>query len=277
MIKWRYANPIPANIRSVVEEGLTNHLPSNNVLTSSVFPFRNRLHKAGALFQGIAGKNLVNYTRRSVYGYSPPARGYFNVWFTGENLRPPHDYDLTASFDLDTFHGTNLYMPLALIEYKFQLNNAKTRPVLGVDSSAQRPRDIAAFVGNPHPARMRAIELLSHYVDVDLYGRLVQRPVNDFFSLASQYKAVLCFENDLYPGYVTEKAVRAWFAGAIPLWWGDDAAGLLNSAALLNAANKPLKSFIEEVMELLTDNDRLNEMQRQSLINEYLQWWPANS
>ena len=44
----------------------------------------------------------------------------------------------------------------------------------------------------------------------------------------------MCFENDLYPGYVTEKPIEAYLSGAIPLYWGLDARGYLNPKAVIN-------------------------------------------
>ena len=31
----------------------------------------------------------------------------------------------------------------------------------------------------------------------------------------------MCFENDLFPGYITEKLLDAYLCGAVPLYWGD--------------------------------------------------------
>eukprot|EP00947_MAST-08B_sp_MAST-8B-sp1_P004018 g4018.t1 len=41
--------------------------------------------------------------------------------------------------------------------------------------------------------------------------------------LYSQYKFVIAFENHRVDGYVTEKIVNGFLAGAVPLYWGDDA------------------------------------------------------
>ena len=41
-------------------------------------------------------------------------------------------------------------------------------------------------------------------------------------AVARNYRYFLCFENDLYPGYVTEKPIEAWASGSVPLWRGID-------------------------------------------------------
>lgn len=83
---------------------------------------------------------------------------------------------------------------------------------------------------------MHAIRALQEVGQVDVYGRAVGRPVSSKLDVARRYRYVLCFENDVYPGYVTEKVFEAWATGAVPLWWGQDPAGYLNPSAMVNAA-----------------------------------------
>ncbi|MFC1646683.1 glycosyltransferase family 10 domain-containing protein [Patescibacteria group bacterium] len=42
----------------------------------------------------------------------------------------------------------------------------------------------------------------------------------DKFTILSQYKYCLCFENTIAPGYVTEKIFDCMKAGAVPIYWG---------------------------------------------------------
>jgi hypothetical protein len=73
--------------------------------------------------------------------------------------------------------------------------------------------------------------------------------------IAKDFRFVLCFENDLYPGYVTEKPFEAWATGAVPLWWGDDPAGYVNEEAVVNAARfNSLSDFAESVAEIDADH-----------------------
>ena len=66
---------------------------------------------------------------------------------------------------------------------------------------------------------------------------------------------MLCFENDVYPGYVTEKPFEAWATGAVPLWRGSDPAGYLNPSAILNEVDFPdLAAFAEDVSNVNADS-----------------------
>lgn len=196
----------------------------------------------------------------------PQGRAHAHVWFTGENVRPPSTgWDATLSFDVDPLGGRNTYVPLwwwstgvlgpALSMF--------TDPAPGIDdllaarSANEVPSGfVVAFINNPHPMRFHAVQALSRFGKVDVFGRAVGRTVPNKATLAGKYKFMLCFENDLYPGYVTEKAVEAWATGAIPLWWGSDPAGYLNPDALLNAATYPTMAlFAESVSRLATDDE----------------------
>ena len=61
----------------------------------------------------------------------------------------------------------------------------------------------------------------------------------------------MCFENDIYPGYVTEKPIEAYIGDAIPLYYGLDVANYLNSKAIINLTNynnlSEWKKYINDV------------------------------
>lgn len=210
------------------------------------------------------------------------------IWFTGENVRPPASgYDLTLSFDLDSFTGTNFYLPLIVTALDWfgthlqspddqvrRLGRTVTpREAFHARQTdvAERPKFACAFVGNPDPVRMRAIESLRTIGTVDVYGSAVGRAVEDKISIASDYRFMVCFENDLYPGYVTEKALDAWASGCIPLWWGIDKAELLNRKALINLFDLDgLNDFVQTVKSLEGDRHRMVEMGSQPLFRKVL-------
>jgi hypothetical protein len=177
----------------------------------------------------------------------PKSLAEYSLWFTGENIRPPaEDWDLMLSFDLDPMAGRNHYCPLwwesigAMGNTTFDFAGAPvplTSWLEPRDPGARRPKFACAFIGNPTPTRFRVITALSALGQVDVFGRAVGRPIGNQDQVAKEYRYRICFENDLYPGYVTEKVFDAWRCGNIPLWWGLDPAGYLNKDAMLNLAD----------------------------------------
>jgi len=209
-----------------------------------------RLVRPGHLAQLPPPKNLATYS----------------LWFTGENVRPPaEDWDLMLSFDLDPMNGRNQYFPLwwesigAVGNATFDFAGTPLPLASWLDPrepEARRTKFACAFIGNPTPTRFRAIATLGALGQVDVFGRAVGRPVGNQDEISKEYRYRICFENDLYPGYVTEKVFDAWRCGNIPLWWGLDPAGYLNKDALLNLATM---EGIEELINTVSALDHNRE------------------
>jgi len=193
----------------------------------------------------------------------PPLAGAPSIWFTQENSRPPTgDWSGYLTFDIDPLDGRNAYFPSWWYLMDL-LNGNGVDHFLGRSLTVQeclaarslnfgdRTGFACAFINNPTPWRLHAIAAISQVGPVEVFGRAVGRPVPNKQEVAKDFRFVLCFENDLFPGYVTEKPFEAWATGAIPLWWGSDPAGYLNRGALLNAADSDsLAEFAEAVAEV---------------------------
>ena len=205
----------------------------------------------------------------------PKSLATYSLWFTGENVRPPaEDWDLMLSFDLDPMNGRNQYFPLwwesigAMGNATFDFAGTSLPLASWLqprEPEVRRPKFACAFIGNPTPTRFRAIAALGALGQVDVFGRAVGRPVGNQDEVSKEYRYRICFENDLYPGYVTEKVFDAWRCGNIPLWWGLDPAGYLNKDALLNLA------AMEGIQELV---DRVADLERASSVAESIQGQP---
>lgn len=194
------------------------------------------------------------------------------IWYTPENVRPPAaGWDVTLSFEPTGWTPTNAYLPFwqlgtDLFGGSFTGFLGRT---LGIAEMTQRRPSTTAlrkgfcctFIRNPHPVRMRAIEALRAVGPVDVFGLAGGRPVGNKLQVARNYRFMLCFENDLYPGYVTEKVFDAWAVGAVPLWWGLDHSGSLNTSALINLSDeKSLDAFCRRVKECNAEPSVVNSM-----------------
>ena len=205
----------------------------------------------------------IQDSREEAHNPRPQGNASKHIWFTGENVRPPaSDWDGYFSFDLDPMGGRNIYLPLWW--HHVGLVPAAKSPFTTADTSIESlmssrdlpepPGFVCAFISNPHPQRLRAVQLLEGHGRVDVYGPWSGRRAPDKAAVASKYKFVLAFENDLYPGYVTEKPIEAWASGSVPLWWGMDPGGYLNPEAIINAADdEDLESFALRVATIAAD------------------------
>jgi len=216
-------------------------------------------------------KNGIDFSK-SKYSpnQQPSKKAKFSIFFTGENERPPYgDWDCYLSFDLNSYGGKNAYLPLWWITSS-DLIRPTVSPYLGRAITIHEmlnPRTVnyrtrkkfcVAFIGKAYPFRMQAIAALSSIGKVDVYGGIARnsgkKAALEKFETAQKYKFVFAFENDLFPGYVTEKAPEAWATGAVPLYWGSDPSGYLNQEAMLNLANyQNLDKFTKRVSEVSDD------------------------
>lgn len=272
---WPDFNPkaffVPFVSRALSCDVVVTESSESDLVFTSVFPISNFGTRVVGLIRRKSGREPLVHPKSKV-----PFQKH--VWYTGENLRPPiADYDLRYSFDSDTYGGTNAYLPLILCELDWfedgqlaksfgakragKIVTPKVAASPRLSNVADRTDFVCAFVGQPEPTRMWALEALKRLGNVDVFGSAVGRPVPDKYSTAQRYKFMLCFENDLFPSYITEKPLEAWVSGCIPLWWGIDSVGLLNQNALINAATfDSLEAFVDAVGEINLDSNRLERM-----------------
>jgi hypothetical protein len=206
-------------------------------------PFLKRLQRFGYI-KVSKGHHLSN--PRLSAGLQPRKSAAKNIWFTGENQRPPQGtWDGFLSFDSKLNKSRNVYLPLWMLTSTDMMKSTK-ETFWGQDvpqiSSLLKKRKFqtskrkfcCSFVGKTYAMRFHAIEELSKISAIDVFGQSV-RNVRKFPGRdARKYKFCLCFENDVYPGYVTEKPLEAYIAGTVPLYFGHDIEGYLNPKAMIN-------------------------------------------
>jgi hypothetical protein len=179
-------------------------------------------------------------------GIQPRKTAKKNIWFTGENQRPPQGkWDGYLSFDTNLPDDRCVYFPLWFITSTSLFESTKKSywdgnvPSIseltdGRDFTKQKRLFASSFIGKSYAMRLHALEELAKIGKVDVFGESVRRKVQSPAKIANRYRFVMCFENDIYPGYVTEKPIEAYLSGAIPLYYGLDTSGFLNSSATIN-------------------------------------------
>jgi hypothetical protein len=240
-----------------ISQALTDSSFEGEIEVTSVFETTSQKLLAAALrrFGLPRGKHSINRGKTELVR---------KVWFTGENKRPPHSNQFEAfiSFDQDPMGGKNAYFPLFYVDLLISHPEATLRRGRGFPdpqklleprvSRSEKPKGVCAFISNGEPTRLRAIEELSKWIDVDVYGPWVKRPVPNKYQIAQDYKFTLCFENDLFPGYITEKLLDAYICDTVPLYWGN--LGLerhINRSSFINAFDhESLELFAERVGKL---------------------------
>lgn len=136
--------------------------------------------------------------------------------------------------------------------------------------------------------RRKIIRFLSDQGSFDLYGRgweketeeyikkVYKGPVDDKEKVLCEYKYVLCLENAVFPGYITEKIFDCFFAGAVPLYAGaPDIDAYIPSNTYINvrsfATFDDLKSHLDSIDEE-TYNEYLRNIEAFLHSDAFLKW-----
>ena len=204
------------------------------------------------------GQQLIS--RKLASGIRPDENAKVNFWFTGENERPPFgEWSAYFGFDYHFQSKNYAYLPLWFLTSTNLMSDTKTSywgSSIPATENLLKERTLTtiakkfacAFVGKAYPLRLHALESISSVGEIDIFGPATRNPVDKPSDLAKEYKFTFCFENDIYPGYVTEKPLEAYLAGTVPIYYGHDAAGFLNEESMLNLFSYPnFSSWIEQI------------------------------
>lgn len=199
-------------------------------------------------------RGLLDVRKKTFHRYK-----CLRIFYTGENLRPDFkECDYALSYDrLDD--GRNLRLPLYALYDDYQ--ELIHRPI-PEDVLKHKTKFCCFVVSNPNnPVRNEFFRLLSAYKPVDSGGRYLNTiggPVSDKIEFMKPYKFVISFENESFPGYVTEKVYEPKLVDALPIYWGDPSISHdFNTASFINCHDySNLQEVVERVKEL-DQNDAL--------------------
>jgi len=212
-------------------------------------------------------------------GKQPSKTATKNIWFSGENERPPQGmWDGYLSFETKIPADRSIYLPLWMLTCTDMLktnNRTYWNQQVPTVKSLLQPRKFkpkrknfcCSFIGKTYPMRLHALEFLSQIKEVDVFGTSVRNPKQYPGEVASNYNFCLCFENDIYPGYVTEKPFEAYIAGTIPLYFGYDVENYLNPKAIINLLDfKNFNDWTSYIINVNKNDDLYEEIFTQPLL-----------
>lgn len=156
------------------------------------------------------------------------------IYYTGENTRPNfNECDYSLTFDFEDYNGKNFRLPLWMLQIDwFNKKDYKNPKFIlpyeeinkNIYTETPKTKFCCTVFNTDSPYRFEILAKLSNYKKVDAFGK----PHGNWFygedtkySVLSNYKFNICFENTLYPGYFTEKLFHAKTAGTVPIYWAD--------------------------------------------------------
>ena len=248
---WKHFNPHEFLLTKVLHQNFGSDLEVVSdsktfvdLEISSVFHFENTSSKYLSFISSkLSESNNVEYIAKKDFGftYRKKQRARKTIWYTGENLRSPSGvYSGTLSFDRTDLNDNNFYLPYWMVALDWKADPlsgelaVSNLELMKSRAPVFRDKKACSFSSTLEPGRMRLQRAVARSMKVDNYGRAYGKWINNKIEVAEKYGFQICSENDLYPGYVTEKLIEAWNSQTIPIWTGLDVDKFFNPDAILD-------------------------------------------
>lgn len=248
----------------------------------SVFCFASRNEKLKLKALSMVDKSAdLDYQNRLFRGFRSdnkyPARK--RIWYTGENRRPPtHEFDGTISFETTDATAKNLYFPYWMMRLNWGFPGGayeimpRIEELMTARSFIPKQLDTCVFSSGIDPLRERIIDACQPLLNVDKFGSRYGNRVSSKKEVSQKYRFQICTENDIYPGYVTEKLTEAWSVGSIPIWVGMQSVPYFNEDAFLNFTGLEFDSIREKLKSL--DSDQIADLQTKPILTKEPNLYP---
>ncbi|MCC6983018.1 MAG: hypothetical protein IT535_07075 [Bauldia sp.] len=202
-----------------------------------------------------------------------PGKRPLRVWHTGEARDPAGQvFDIHFGFSPTSILGPKRWFRYPLWIAGIDFTNAN--PERAVDRLlaprrlTERPRFCNFIYTNDTSIRAEFFLRLNRERPVDSLGAVLNnrghRAPYQGGKLAALRESVftIAFENQISPGYVTEKLIDPLVAGSIPIYWGArEALSDFNPEAFIYAPDfGDLDALVKHVLELAEDKARLEAM-----------------
>lgn len=214
---------------------------------------------ANVLFESVFSNTLTNIKNWK-----------YKILFSGESYVTNKEHYDVILFS-HTTQANIVDLPLYVI-YMYDnqlLNKIIHRPII-----SKVPDKFCCFiVSNPNcSVRNNMFNYLNRYKKVDSVGTYANNTgyliknsywSDDFRNFISNYKFIICFENNNINTYSTEKIINPYIAGSIPIYWGSKHIHkIINKDTMLYLENDSFEAYqniIDRIIELDNSNEKYLE------------------
>lgn len=196
------------------------------------------------------------------------------------------DSDFSISSDLGVQAKNHFRLPhwMEFVDWSHEIDvpveNLRFGELLNLDRLMEplgkgfltRKMTTAFFTSHMREPRRTFFEIFNKKIGVDGYGPFFNKEISDHNSsglfkkdILANYSFNLCPENNLYPGYFTEKIPEAFQAGCLPVTWVDPNVKCdFNPKAFINLHD--FAANYEDVIEILNSETELKKISKEPLL-----------
>jgi hypothetical protein len=188
----------------------------------------------------------------------------YKIFYSGESIPISYtDYDIVFCNENMKLNRIDLPLFAMYIHNHNFLRQLSMRPVI-----TKPPSKFCCFIVSNPDARVRnnIFDRLNTYKRIDSYGRhrnnmqyqfLPPYWSQEYLDLISQYKFMLCFENNKTGTYMTEKIVNAYLANIVPLYWSTHhAKNIFDMKSMIFLENEDDPRSIDVFLQRIIDMDQ---------------------
>jgi hypothetical protein len=247
-----FAEKIDGNTVDIFEKIFSKTILKN-------FKITNDFNVANVLFESVFGNTLANIKNWK-----------YKIFFSGEPyITNPEKYDLLM-FSHETEKNI-VDIPLYVV---YMYDNALLNRIINKPKITKIPEKFCCFIVSNEscPARNNMFQYLNQYKKVESCGRFANNMqfviqhhywTEEFRKFISNYKFIICFENNKQNTYSTEKIVNPYVAGSIPIYWGSSHIhNVFNKNSMLYLEDESIESYqkiINEIIELDNSDEKYLE------------------
>jgi hypothetical protein len=176
--------------------------------------------------------------------------------------------------------NSNFYLPLYICYYGFDIYSLKRKGISREEFN--KKRNCLSIISNSRGIqRNNILNYFMVYAEIDNYGKLFKNKSDPriesscwfdpvLIDCISQYKFMICFENEVKCGYHTEKIMNGFRSGVVPIYFGDpNCMQIFNPSSYININLLGIENSKDLFLKLLGDYEAYNEMLTASIFSEF--------
>lgn len=230
----------------------------------------------------------------SVFGRNHERYSCKKVFFTGENVRPPTGvWSLSFDFSDNPVHvriplymyqrwnwaseggglGKNLgldydtiFQPKELTKKELLSKKSKFCVFMQSNGNCEHRNNFFKLLNSKKPVTSAGTLYNNHGSVINWDKKL---------EFVRDFKFMITFENESYPGYTTEKIFEPMLVNTVPIYWGSDTASReFNAKSYIDVNGMSIEDAVNLVLEIDADDDLYYSMYKEPYLidNRITEW-----